>query len=638
MDSEEKSKIDDLKDVLYSKQVDGVFEKKRHGLHPDSSIIQNKVAWQDDLEVKDAKPKIPREIPYKKILIISVLFFALAIAFAIFEFSVGTNTISNDKIDVLIKGPSQVDGGQVFSLDISVNNNGTSVLKSANLKMEFPDGTKDPNDTTKDMKRYYESLGDINPGVSLPKNVKLSMFGEENVVKKIKVIVEYRVEGSNAVFDKEKDYDILIGTSPFTINVTGPEKISANQQTEFAVTVKSNSLSILRNLLLKIDYPFGFNLVTSNPKAYSSDGSVFNLGDIEPGGERTVKFTGIIVGQDGEERVLKFSVGTPDQNNNRALGTVFAINSVSLIIIKSSIGVDFFINQDGTGGIAINPGDRQTGSINWKNNLTNAIKDMSINVSFSGKLLDKGSINTQGSYDTLSNTIVFDKTNVAQFGSVNSNDNGNVQFDFTTFSPQNRPDLSFANAELDLNVNIYGDIGSGKRDLLYSGKKILKVSSSISVLSRGMRNSGSIENTGPFPPKAGQASTYTISWAANNSFNNISNGQVVASLPQGVSWTGITSPSNENISYDEQSGNVIWSIGNLKAGTGTTYPAREVEFQVSAAPNSGQIGQPIDLVSSATITGTDNYTQSKLSQTVQKVTSELIYEIGYVPGSGNVVK
>ncbi len=635
MDKEEKSKIEELKDTLYSRQTDSMFERKRHTLHPDTTVIAPKTEWDLDSEKKQ-KPQ--KEIPYKRILIISFLFFALTMAFAVYQFSIGRNTISNDKIDVQIKGPSQVDGGQAFPLEIGIKNKGTSVLKSATLKIEFPDGTKDPSDTSKELKRYTESLGDINPGDLLQKKVTIAIFGQENIAKKIRVIIEYRVEGSNAVFDKEKDYDILIGNSPLLINITGPEKISANQQTEFSVTVKSNSENILRGLLLKIEYPFGFNIVSSVPKPYSSDGSVFNIGDIEPGGERTVKFTGIIVGQDGEERTLNFFVGTPNKDNERVLGTVFGLNSITLAINKSSIGIDFLVNQENRGEIAVNPGDKLSGNISWRNNLPDTIKDMSISISFSGKLFDKTSVNGTGAtFNAANNTLVFDKANIAQFASISPDQGGSVQFDFGTFSPSTRPDLSYANSQMDMVLNIYGNI-TGKNELLYSGKKIVKFSSSINLLSKGLRNTGSIENTGPFPPVAGQETSYTISWTASDTFNNINNGIVTANLAPNVTWTGITTPSNENISYDESTRKVTWNIGNMRSGLGSSYPAREVEFQVTLIPTVSQIGQSPDLISESLMTGVDSYTQGKLNFTSTKVTTELVFDNGYTIGSGKVVK
>ncbi len=184
---EEKNKIEDLRDVLYSRQTDGIFEKKRHDLkieHP----IPEKHEWEnEEVKEKTAVSRVAQQIPYKKILIVSFLFFALASIFAFYEFSGGLNTISSDKINILVSGPATVSGGQVFPLDIEVDNKGVSTLKIVDLKIEYPDGTVSPDDLSSPLKRYTQSLGDINVGDSAKTTIKAALFGQENEQKTIKV-------------------------------------------------------------------------------------------------------------------------------------------------------------------------------------------------------------------------------------------------------------------------------------------------------------------------------------------------------------------------------------------------------------------------------------------------------------------
>src|SRR4051812_42892394 len=124
MDGEGKSKIEQLRDALYSKVADGIFEKKRHVINEDKSIF-TKDEWQNGQAKTNFFPA-KKEIPYQKILVIAFLFFSLASIFAFYEFSIGLNTVSSAKIDILVTGPTNVSGGEVFPLDIEVQNNGVS--------------------------------------------------------------------------------------------------------------------------------------------------------------------------------------------------------------------------------------------------------------------------------------------------------------------------------------------------------------------------------------------------------------------------------------------------------------------------------------------------------------------------------
>ncbi len=432
---------------------------------------------------------------------------------------------------------------------------------------------------------------------------------------------------------------MVVGTSPLDISVAGPDKINSNQQADYSITVKSNSLSVLKNLLLKVDYPFGFNLTSSNPKPYSSDGTAFNLGDLEAGGTRVIKITGILQGQEGEERVLKFTVGNPSEDDTRSIGTVFAANTITVQIMKSSIGVNFLINQNPNGEVPIKPASKIDGNIYWKNNLTDKVNDMSVVVSFSGKALDKSSITApSGFYNSSENSITYDKNNDPSLGTVSPSDDGTLNFYFNTLNPALNQGVSLGNSEIDLTVSVYGTTGGNPRALLYAGKKILKISSDLNLTSQGKRMDGPFVNSGPFPPKIDQTSTYTITWTAGDSFNNISNAKVLSSLSPNVKWLGVTSPSSEDISYDDGSGQIVWNVGDMRSGVGANLSAKTVSFQVSVTPSLSQVGTFLNLINQATIMGTDTYSAEALSEIQPAVTTDLTSDSGYQSGSGKVIR
>jgi hypothetical protein len=635
--NDKKSKISEVKEALYSRKTDGIFTPKRHPLHDKNNPSKVEEGWN----VKEEKAESQIQVPYSKILLGAFIFFVLASTFAFYKFFVGSNTVSGDNINILVSGPASVSGGEVLPLDIEVKNNDITDLKVVDLRIEFPDGTKNPDDTSVDMKRYTEILGDINVGQSAKRLVKAVLFGEENSEKVIKITVEYRIAGSNAIFDKEKDYNIVISSSPINIVVTGPSEINANQQTNFSVSLKSNSLSTLKNLILKVDYPFGFSLVSTNPKPYSSDGTVFNLGDLEPGAERLIRITGNIVGQDGEEKVLKFTVGTPDKNDDKAIGTAFSTKTLTLSIVRSSVGLNMLINQDENNEVPIDVGRKIRASITWQNNLPEKIYDMSVNIKFTGLTLDKSSVNVEnGFYNSSANSITFDKNNIPLLGAVSPSDQGNMNFDFATLIPSMSGGVSFTNAQIIMDITVTGNRGGSVNagEVLYSGRKVLKISSSAKLLSRSFKTVGPFQNSGPFPPRVDQESTYTITWTVTDSFNNLNSVRVSSQLPPNVKWTDFTSPSAENISYDGNSGQVVWNIGSMKSGIGDSYPAKEASFQVSITPSVTQVGSEVNLLNESTISAIDSFSGARIGEVKPGVSTKVTSDPEYMEDIGKVVQ
>src|SRR5574344_1828577 len=166
--------IDKVKQSLYSKNENIDYFHKRHNLQ-DKDESNFKTDW--DIE---EKPMKKLKIPYTKILIGSFIFFVLALGFTFFKFFLGQNIISGNNIDILVSGPVSVSGGEEFSLNVEVKNNNNVDLQVVDLQVEFPDGTRNTDDLSKELKRYSEILGSINVGDSEERIIKAVLFGEEN--------------------------------------------------------------------------------------------------------------------------------------------------------------------------------------------------------------------------------------------------------------------------------------------------------------------------------------------------------------------------------------------------------------------------------------------------------------------------
>ncbi|MFH0755600.1 MAG: hypothetical protein V1910_02980 [bacterium] len=636
--NEKQNNIDRMKDFLYSKNNNGIFLKRRHPLK--EKINSNTpFTWN----IKEKKAKNNFQIPYTKLFLGAFIFFILALGFTFSKFFLGNNIISGNNIDILISGPISIAGGEELPLEIEVKNNNNIDLKVVDLQIEFPDGTKNAIDQSIDMKRYSEILGDISIGKSKKRLIKSILYGEENSQKIIKVITEYRVSGSNAVFSKEKNFNVLLSSSPVNIKVSGPTEINANQNTDFSIEINSNSTNIIKNLILKIDYPFGFNLSSSNPKSTSPDNSIFVLGDLIPGAKRDIKISGIIAGQDGEQRIFKFTVGSSKKDDENIIEMPLALYMSAISLKKSSIGLNVNVNGQNEDEIAINAGNENRVNIFWKNNLAEQIYNMSINIKINGQLLDKGSVKIEkGFYKSSENLIIFDKNSDSQFSLVNPIDTGEARFNFNTLLPSLKLPLSFGNSAIKMDINILGNkfenTEQNTQEILYSGTKILKISSNLKLLSRGFRTVGPFENSGPFPPQVDNETTYTITWTATNSFNNITEAKVSAFLPPNIKWTNFISPNSENIIYNKGTGEIIWNISDMKSGLGVNFPAKEVSFQVAVMPSITQIGSEINLLNEATISGIDAFSGAKIGETKNSITTNITSDPEYVEGMGRVVK
>lgn len=632
-DPTNRNRIEETKQTLYSRNFSG-DEKKRYELPEDDIDIPTGWKAEEGKEVE-------KEFPLTKVLFGALIFFVLAVAYAFYQFIGGGNMVSGDNIEITIKGPVSTAGGEVLPLDISIKNNNNVDLQVVDLQVYFPDGTRNADDISKDMKRYTEILGDIKVGETKTKVLKAILFGEENSRKDISISVEYRVPGSNAIFSKEKDFPIIISSSPVNIIVKGITEANTNQNIDYEIEIVSNSITTIKNVSLRADYPFGFQYKNATPKP-SLDNNIWDFGDLSPGSRKTVKITGNISGQDGEERVFKFTVGNPSDLNEREIRTPFVYTSSAIFIRKPFVGLNLSIDGNLNKEVVIESGRTVRGDLVWTNNLPNQIYDLNVNLTFRGEALDKGSVNSQkGFYRSIDNTIIFSPESNPSLKSLSPGQSGNASFDFNSFSSYSNTGGSLSNPEIYIDIAIKGKRIEGSNvpeELLYSDSKRIKISSDLSLLSRGFYYTGPFDNFGPIPPKAEQETTYTITWTVTNTINKVTGAKVYATIPSYIKWLGQVIPGTEEVTFNPLGGEIVWNVGEVKAGAGNTLPVREVSFQVSFVPSLSQVGSTPMLISDTRLIAIDSFTKTEVSEARPLINTDLKYDPSFPRDGGKVVQ
>ena len=111
-----------------------------------------------------------------KLLIFSVIVFVAAIGIGAYLLFNGSNIVSANNIDININAPVSVAGGEPISFDVQVFNKNNVKLETVDLSVDYPAGTADPSDTSKELKGFRELIPDIDPPeVLLPEGVSVCL-------------------------------------------------------------------------------------------------------------------------------------------------------------------------------------------------------------------------------------------------------------------------------------------------------------------------------------------------------------------------------------------------------------------------------------------------------------------------------
>ena len=155
-----------------------------------------------------------------------------------------------------------------------------------------------------------------------------------------------------------------------------------------------------------------------------------------------------------------------------------------------------------------------------------------------------------------------------------------------------------------------------------------KVNSKLVVSQKVFFQDEIFNSSGQIPPETGKTTHYTVFWQVKNYYNEAKDVKVKAILPPNVSLTSKIFPEEQasKITFDSQSREIVWNVGNLMAGQGVLTTTPNVYFQISFIPGESQKGRVAELIGPAKIIGQDDWTGEKIESFDLSQLSELMKE------------
>ncbi|MBI2108915.1 MAG: DUF11 domain-containing protein [Parcubacteria group bacterium] len=642
MSNNSEGRIERLKKILYRRDKN-TLQKKRFELH--SHGEEQSDSWNEEPALSETAqvrtvPNPPMPF-WKKFFLFSVLFFTLALVIAAFVFLRDSNIVSTRNVDILVSGPVAVPAGEEVQLQVIIENNNSVSLESADLLIEYPEGTRGADNLERELTRFRKAIPNIKPGEVVKEPIRVVLFGQEGDEKKFKITLEYRVADSNAIFAKEKEYIAHVSSSATSLSVETLAEVVSGQEFKVDITITSNTDTVTRDLLLSVEYPFGFSFISAEPRPVS-DNTVWTVGDLAPGGKRTITIRGVMEGQDGEEKVFRVSLGGRSGIGENRLGVVYNSSLAAVKIARPFVSVLLFVNGDATAEYVAGSRELLDVSIVWTNNLPTKIVDAKLEAKLNGAVIDKSSVDPRnGFYNSANDTILWDKNSLPELAEIESGAQGRTSFRFTPQPLFTQNGTLFRNPEVSIVITTSGKRLSerGVQESIEGRvEQKIKISSEAVFSANAVYFIGPFQNIGPLPPEVEKETTYTIVWTAVNSSNHISRGTVRTVLPPYVAWRGVKAPGGEDVTYNEASREITWNLGRLEAGAGVTLPPRTAAFQIGFIPSISQLNQSPTISGESVFSGVDEFTGAAIRLTGKALTISLNSDPNFVFTQGKVVE
>lgn len=630
--NEQPHNIDKLGEEIYNRGFTNDVTSRAPLSKPDIPV---EMRWKHDSPGFDIPPPKPVTISiFKRVFIISAIFFVLSALAAVIVFYGGFNIISSSKVDMEFVGPVSINAGDELTFDIIIKNQNTTDLLNTELYFDFPDGTKKSlKELTQDINHLKEDVGTVTNRSSARRTVKAVLFGKAKEMKEIKVTLHYNIQSSNRPFEKEKIYNVAIDSTPLTLSVRKPTEVAAGQDLKLEVDVVSNATVPLTNLLLVAEYPFGFQFVSSNP-APSTDTNLWRIPVLEPGEKKTFIVSGKPQGQEGDEQVYRFDIGAQSSVNLKSIATQYLSQTESVRIRRPPVGINISLGQSTALEVTAAPGREVNALVSVINNMPTQFADAKVEVTFGGNAFSPTSPKVEDAlYRLPTQTIYWDRTIIPALSLLEPGDKIDLDFEFASLPAETL--AAIRNGSITVNIKVTGTaVGSGEL-ITATAPRTVKIQPGFALNSRLFYSSGPFTNTGPIPPKAESPTTYTVTWTIVRSPNGGKDAEVRATLPSYVTWTGRISPAGENLTWIPERNEVIWRVGDIPAGSAGQI-AKEASFQVSLTPSFSQIGSLPDLVQNISLRVTDAFTTRPLNIAVPDLTTDLRADSRYTAIDGTV--
>lgn len=504
------------------------------------------------------------------------------------------NEWSKEDLKLEILSLEKVKAGEEIDYAVRFKNNGKVRFEDVELSFQYPDQVIPLEGNSQ---RVVKKIADIYPGEERIESFRALVLGKDNDRLEAKVLLTYRPKNLKAPFDSQTTFTSQVESVPLTFEFDLPLKTASGEEIAFSLNYFSNIDYLLEGLRIKIEYPDGFQFLSSVPSAL--DETEWQLPVLSKADGGKVNIKGIIEGDEGSKKFFKAQLGIVRDSQFIALKETIE----GLEITEPSLYVSQLIN--GSQNYTANPGDLLHYEVYFKNIGRTPIQKKFLFVRIEGDFFDLSSLKSDnGEVGNGDNSIIWDWKAAPSLRFLDASEEGSV--DFWIDVKEEMSSIKQRNPVLRTRITLGGS------------QKVFttKINSQPELYQKVYFEEEVFGNSGPLPPEVDRKTTYTVFWQITNTWNMLENVKVKAILPENVTVTGKFFPEDAKFTFDSLSKEVMWNVIDVEAFQG--YGDKEddlpltLAFQIELTPDSSQAGETPLLIKEAELLAQDTFTGDPL--------------------------
>lgn len=527
-------------------------------------------------------------------------------------------------VSIEIIAPKMITGGEEVEYMIKYYNTTKVDLEKITLSLIRPEDFKLTSQFDSGADVLVWDIGELKSRSEGRLEIKGIINAPKNAVRNLGVELKYKPINLGSFFTSKEDKEIMIEKTAVNLTLTVPPEVVIGRQIEYTIDCLNDGDASVSDLEVRVEYPEGFTFLSADPITFKED-DIWKINTLSKAEVYQISVKGVLNGKELEIMPLRVLIGRESAGEFE----VFKEELLSSTLISSPLVLTQTVNNAEI--YNANPGEILKFKIEYKNNTSLSINNIILKSIIDDKngVLDLTTlqIGSGGKYDDNSKTITWQVSDTPSLAYLDTGAKGEVSFSaqVKSYLPINNfNDKNFVvlNNVLMTGANIPISIGT------VEGSLAVKVNSKLILQGSGFYNDSIIMNSGPFPPKVGETTTYVVHWSLRNLANELVNVVIEGTLPGDVRWTGNTACKLGKLEYNEGTRKIKWNASILNIGTGLILPVEECVFQVEITPAPHQVGDEIILLKNIAASAKDSFTNVNLSGNIDNITTRNIQDAG----------
>lgn len=499
--------------------------------------------------------------------------------------------------------PKSVVVGVPTQISVTLQNNSKTPLENSSIELVLPSGVV--FESNEDQLRALREKATVDVGETVKEDFSI-IVKDKNLDRVLHAVALYTPKNLGQKLRLTATKEILVDT-PIDIAVDAPQMVKGGERFDWSVNLKNKS-----------DREWNIVLEADIPDDIKSDFNGSESINLPVNSDKKIVFSGLATLEEGKEE--KIVVRAVKVNGTDGQKTVLAEKDFKVIGDKSNLGISLSLN-DSLSGITIVSGAELKYDIGLSNLGSEEMKNIVLTAELDSKMIDISSVSSKERMKVSDNVITWDKNILPRLSSLKPGDKTVISFFVNAkeaFAMKNYGDKNYS---VKIKTSATGDVGDQKVINVLSLENRVAGEANLTQKLLYRDASSGILNSGPFPPRVGQATEYVLRMNLVSVGADMENVVVRSKLSPGVRATGKNKANIGAIS--EKDGYIIWTIDKLPAGAGIIKDNPQATVQLSYLPDASVAGKYGSVITESDITANDIYAMRQYSNYFGEVSTEL---------------